>query len=106
MGWNAFDKMITLATSAMGLVAALAWNTFIESLIHDYSSKYFPARFGLFSTFIYAVIITVLVVWVTIYLGKLQTVLQKLETEKQPTQQEVIEAAVLSALRRFRDEQK
>lgn len=53
------DKMFTLFTSALGLVAALAWNDAIKSLFE----KYFPAQEQLLPKIWYALL-------VTYYLGK------------------------------------
>ena len=68
-------QMLTLATSGFGLVAALAWNNFIQEFVNNYVKKWFPES-GLISLFIYALIITVLAVFVTFQLSK---VLEKLQ---------------------------
>jgi len=61
------EKISSLATAGFGLVAALAWNDAIKSLF----AKFFP-RPGdnLLALLAYAVLITILVVVVTIYLGR------------------------------------
>lgn len=71
-------QMLTLATSGLGLVAALAWNTAIQEFVKNYVRKYLPGDQGTISLFIYAVIITLLAVLVTIQLSKL---LRKLEND-------------------------
>lgn len=54
-------------TGALGLVAGLAWNDAIKSLIESV----FPfAKGGIFVKFIYAVVITVVVVFVGSYILK------------------------------------
>ena len=58
--------MIALATAAFGLIAALAWN----SAITDFFKLYLPARSGLLSEFIYAIIITVIAVIIVQNLAK------------------------------------
>ena len=58
--------MIQLATAGFGLVAALAWNDAIQSLI----GSFFPDRSGVQSKFIYAIIVTALAVAITYLLGK------------------------------------
>jgi hypothetical protein len=68
-------QMLTLATSGFGLVASLAWNNFIQEFVNNYVKKWFPES-GLISLFIYALIITVLAVFVTFQLSK---VLEKLQ---------------------------
>lgn len=59
--------MIQLATTAFGLVAALAWNEAISGLF----ASVFGEAGNLWSLFIYAIVITVAVVWITTRLGKL-----------------------------------
>ncbi|HEY7350125.1 MAG TPA: DUF5654 family protein [Ktedonobacterales bacterium] len=60
--------MTTLATSAFGLVAALAWNEAIKALIEEYVPN---AGSQVVGTLIYAVIVTLIAVIVIYYLGKL-----------------------------------
>lgn len=69
-------QMLTLATSGFGLVAALAWNTAIQEFVKNYLRRYLPGDQGTISLFIYALIVTVLAVLVTLQLSKL---LRKLE---------------------------
>ncbi|MBI4089278.1 MAG: hypothetical protein HY424_01065 [Candidatus Levybacteria bacterium] len=69
-------QMLTLATSGFGLVAALAWNSLIQDFVNNYIKKWLPQGSSLLSLFIYAVIITILAVFVTLQLSKL---IQKLE---------------------------
>ena len=64
-------QMLTLATSAFGLVAALAWNSVIQEFVSQYIKPYMPKGSGLISLLIYALIITVLAVIVTLQLSKL-----------------------------------
>jgi hypothetical protein len=59
--------MIALASAAFGIIAALAWNTFITDLI----KTFLPAGKGLLPELIYAVIITIIGVAVLSQLGKL-----------------------------------
>lgn len=60
------EKLTTLATAAFGLVAALAWNDAIQSLF----KRVFGEQSTLAAKFIYAGIVTVIIVAVTIRLGK------------------------------------
>jgi len=60
------EKMSTLVTAGFGLVAALAWNSTIQALF----AKIFPKQDGIIPMFIYAVVVTVVVVLVTIKLGR------------------------------------
>lgn len=64
-------QMLTLATSGFGLVAALAWNSFIQEFVNSYVKKFLPNGSGLVSLLIYAVVVTILAVVVTYQLSKL-----------------------------------
>jgi len=70
-------QMVTLSTSAFGLVAALAWNSVIQEFVNTYVKKWLPAGSGIISLLIYALIITVLAVLITVQLSKLSERLQK-----------------------------
>lgn len=65
------SQMLTLATSGFGLVAALAWNSFIQEFINSYVKKWLPKDGGVLSLFVYAVLITILAVTVTLQLSRL-----------------------------------
>lgn len=67
---SVLKQMLTLATSAFGVVAALAWNSFIQEFVNMYVRKYFPDSSGMISLFIYAVVVTVLAVTVTMNLSR------------------------------------
>lgn len=64
-------QMLTLATSGFGLVAALAWNELIKEVVTEYIKPVAGVNSGLISLFIYAVIITLLAVFVTYSLTRL-----------------------------------
>ncbi|ADG05159.1 DUF5654 family protein [Kyrpidia tusciae] len=108
------EKMIDLATAGFGLVAALAWNDLIKQLIQDFVSPYVPKGWGLFSMFLYALVVTALAVWITSYLGRLAALRREkddAEAEKpsaEPAEPQTaigaadIEEAVLRAMIRFR----
>lgn len=70
-------QMVTLSTSGFGLVAALAWNNFIQELINNYIKKWLPGNSGVISLLIYALVVTVLAVFVTLQLSRLAQRLQK-----------------------------
>ncbi|MCL5432673.1 MAG: DUF5654 family protein [Patescibacteria group bacterium] len=72
-------QMLTLATSAFGLVAALAWNNVIQEFVNDYIKKWFPQGSGIFSLLIYAIIVTILAVLITLQLSR---IVQKLESKQ------------------------
>ncbi len=70
-------QMVTLATSGFGLVAALAWNSLIQEFVNSYIKKWIPGNSGLISLLIYAVVITILAVFVTVQLTSLSHKLEK-----------------------------
>ena len=61
------EKTITLILGGFGLVAALAWNEAIKTLFETI----FPKKNELIGKFIYAIIITVIVVIISLQLKKL-----------------------------------
>ena len=65
-------QMTALATSGFGLVAALAWNNVIKEAVEVYIKPLIGEGSGLVSLVIYAIIITVLAVLVTLQLSKLE----------------------------------
>lgn len=70
-------QMLQLATSGFGLVAALAWNEVVKETINTYLKPYLPEGSKVLSLFLYAVIVTVLAVLVTLHLTKLQQAMEK-----------------------------
>ncbi len=73
------EKMTDLATAGFGLVAALAWNDAIKSLF----SAIFPQAGNIIAQFIYAAVITVFIVIITLRLGKITDFAKKqLEKDK------------------------
>lgn len=70
-------QMITLSTSGFGLVAALAWNSFIQEVVNNYVKKFLPSGSGLISLFIYAAIVTILAVFVTLQLSQIKDRLER-----------------------------
>ncbi len=64
-------QMITLSTSGFGFIAALSWNNVIQELINSYIKKWIPLGGSIISLFIYAVLITILAVFITFQLSKL-----------------------------------
>ncbi|MFH2118389.1 MAG: DUF5654 family protein [Candidatus Paceibacterota bacterium] len=65
-------NVITLATSGFGLVVALAWNEAIKSTVVTYIDPLLGEKSGVISLFIYAVVMTLLAVIVTMQLAKMQ----------------------------------
>lgn len=69
------EKLAALITAAFGLIAALAWNDAIKSLfVGPCGSENAGALCSLSSggPWAYAVIVTIVAVWATIKIGKLQ----------------------------------
>ncbi len=73
-------QMLTLATAGFGLVAALAWNSLIQTLVDDYIKIWLPSGGKLTSQIVYALIVTILAVIVTYQLSKF---LRKLEAKEE-----------------------
>ena len=65
-------QMTALATSGLGLVAALAWNNVIQEAVSQYIKPLIGQNSGLVSLLIYAVIVTALAVIVTLQLSRLE----------------------------------
>lgn len=71
-------QMVTLSTAGFGLVAALAWNSLIQEFVNSYIKKWLPGSGQIISLLLYAIIVTVLAVFVTLQLSKL---VKKLENK-------------------------
>lgn len=67
---EALKQLITLSTSAFGLVAALAWNATIQQVVKEFIEPRIPGS-GILSQLIYALLITLLAVFVTLQLSHL-----------------------------------
>lgn len=68
---EAVRQMLTLATSGFGLVSALAWNSLVQEFVNSYIKKFLPQGSGILSLLIYAIVITLLAVAVTLQLTRL-----------------------------------
>lgn len=77
------SQMLKLATSGFGLVAALAWNNVIKELVDSHIKPFIGGGSGIISLLIYAVIVTLLAVIVTIQLSGLKDTLEKDEDLKE-----------------------
>lgn len=64
-------QTLNLATSGLGLVAALAWNEVIKEAVNSYIQPLVGGSSGLISLFIYAILVTILAVFVTYNLSKI-----------------------------------
>ncbi len=62
-----YEKLAALITAAFGLVAALAWNDTIKAIF----KAVFGNSDGIWPMLIYAVIVTIIAIFVTIWISKL-----------------------------------
>jgi Flp pilus assembly pilin Flp len=60
------EKVSALITAAFGLVAALAWNTAIQEIFKQILGN----QSGIWAMIAYAVIVTIIAVVVTIWIGR------------------------------------
>lgn len=60
------EKLSTLVTAAFGLVAALAWNSAIQRVFEEFFGK----NEGLIAQLVYAIVVTVIAVYVTFLIGR------------------------------------
>ncbi len=63
------EKLSELITIAFGLVAALAWNTAIQTIF----KKYFGTQNTISAMLTYAIIVTIIAVAITIWISKLSS---------------------------------
>jgi hypothetical protein len=73
------DKFSELITTALGLVAALAWNEAIQQLLTQLLGE---AGGALAAKFFYAFIITLIVIFATISVGRATERAKRLEAER------------------------
>lgn len=64
------NQLVTLSTSGFGLVAALAWNETIQQIFKEYIENWIPGS-GVLSRLLYALVVTLLAVFVTYQLSRL-----------------------------------
>lgn len=79
-------NMTSLATSGFGVVVALAWNEAIKATVEKYAEPYLGANSGIFSLFIYAMIVTVLAVLVTMQLSSIEKKLKEIHDQLNPSE--------------------
>ncbi len=66
---DVIEKLAALVTAAFGLVAALAWNSAIQEIFRTY----FGEQSGIWAMVTYAIVVTILAVFVTIWIGRVST---------------------------------
>jgi uncharacterized membrane protein len=69
------EKIAALITAAFGLIAALAWNEAIQEIFR----LIFGDQSGIWAMIFYAVVVTIIAVLVTIWIGR---VAEKTEAKK------------------------
>ena len=69
------EKVSQLAVAGFGLVAALAWNDAIQALF----KQFFGEQSAIWAKFVYALIVTVLVVFITM---RLSNIIDRLKQNK------------------------
>jgi hypothetical protein len=74
-------NMIALATSGFGVVVGLAWNEVISTSVKQYIDPYLGKNSGVVSLLIYATVMTVLAVLVTMQLTSIQRSLENVQTK-------------------------
>lgn len=62
------ERFVILITGAFAFVSALAWNSAIQELFREF----FPTRTGLIAMFLYAVLVTIIAVFLTLWISKLK----------------------------------
>lgn len=72
------DKIAALMTAALGLVAALAWNSAIQEIFR----LIFVQQNSLWTMIFYGVIVTIIAVVITIMIGRGLQKKQQVETRK------------------------
>jgi len=72
------EKLAALATAAFGLVAALAWNSAIQEIF----KQVFGQRSGIVAMLTYAILVTIIAVIVTVWVGKATERVSKKEEKK------------------------
>ncbi|MEK9178465.1 MAG: DUF5654 family protein [Patescibacteria group bacterium] len=70
-------QMVALSTAGFGLVAALAWNSLIQEFMNTYVKRWIPGDGKIISLLIYALIVTILAVTVTLQLSKIVRRIEK-----------------------------
>lgn len=77
-----FKQTLLLATGGFSLVAALAWNDAVKAIIETFVTPYIPKESGVVAQLLYAGVITIIAVVITIHLGKLVAKLEEANEEK------------------------
>lgn len=78
MKTEVIEKLTALMTAAFGLVAALAWNSAIQAIFN----KYYAVGEGISPMILYAILVTILAVILTIWIGKVAEKSKTLELKK------------------------
>ncbi len=79
MSGEILDKFSQLVTTALGLVAALAWNDAIQTIFQEYLGS---AGGAIAAKLFYAVLVTLVVIFATIAVSRAAERAKKLEEER------------------------
>ncbi len=71
-------NMIILSSSGFGVVVALAWNELIKKAVELYIDPILGKNSGIISMLIYAAVVTVLAVVVTMQLSRIERTLEEI----------------------------
>lgn len=97
-------NMISLATSGFGVVVALAWNEVIKKAVADFIDPILGKNSGLISLSIYAVVMTILAVVVTMQLvqmqGNLESITQMVQEKARTLRSKTLPATKKSKSKR------
>jgi len=85
MNKEVLEKLNALIIAAFGLVAALAWNTAIQEIF----KQIFGVASGLWAMIFYAVLVTVIAVWVTMKMASLSEKANKLSDKAEKLKAEL-----------------
>jgi len=70
--YTVIKNIVSLSTSGFGLVVALAWNEVIQATVKEYLDPILGKGGGIISLGIYAVVVTILAVLLTMQLAKIE----------------------------------
>lgn len=89
MKQDVIKQLAALITAAFGLVAALAWNTAIQEIFR----LAFGDQSGVWAMIFYAVVVTIIAVFVTIWIGRVAAKAETKEDRKEQSTRKDSEAA-------------
>jgi hypothetical protein len=76
------ENIVSLSTSGLGLVVALAWNEVVQKTITTYVDPYLGKGSNIISLLVYALIITTFAVLITMQLTAVQQKIERFNQRK------------------------